>query len=268
MTSDRLAGRSLSTDVLLVICDRLLGEVGRRRHMFAWLRAPNSSTGEWLAVDAYYPRSRLVVIVRTEPGEHDALYRELVPAHGLGLLTLNPAGLARDPDAVETALAAKIFDVQHLPRHPAPPGAPRPREAPPAQAEDKAPEWTPVKVARTPAGPALQQSVGVLVGLVLAAALVVELYLAVIKVAFDAGRVLLAFAIAFEACSRVLGTVAAERAGRRGWACACAIGGAPIVAWFVLRSWAERAEREPAPLAGLLALLAGLLALLGVLVGS
>jgi len=65
-----------------------------------------------------------------------------------------------------------------------------------------------------------------------------------------------------------LGTVAAERAGHRGWACACAVGDAPVVAWFVVAPRANQAEVEPAPLAGLLALLAGIIALLALLVGS
>jgi hypothetical protein len=125
-----------------------------------------------------------------------------------------------------------------------------------------------VRVERAPVAPALEQGVGVMVGLALAAVLVVEVYLAVVKVAFDAGRVILAFALALDACSRALGTFAAARSGRRGWACACAIGGAPIVAWFALNSRAEHADAEPAPLAGLLAALAGALALVGLLVGS
>ena len=47
--------------------------------MFAWLRAPGAGADEWLAVDAYYPRARLVVMCRSRPGPHDSLYRELVP---------------------------------------------------------------------------------------------------------------------------------------------------------------------------------------------
>lgn len=89
-----------------------------------------------------------------------------------------------------------------------------------------------------------------------------------VKVAFGAGRPMLAFAIALEACSRGLGTVAAARAGERAWACACAIGGAPVVAWSVLLRGPNRIEAEPAPLAGLLAVLAGLFALLALIIGS
>lgn len=34
------------------------------------------------------PRSRLVVTRRPAPGPHDAIYRKLIPARGLGLLAL------------------------------------------------------------------------------------------------------------------------------------------------------------------------------------
>jgi hypothetical protein len=164
------AGLGLPAPTILSMCDHLLGEPGRRHHMFTWLRAPGSGTDEWLAVDAYYPRARLVVMCRSRRWPHDALYRELVPAHGLGLLTLDP--------------------------------------------------------------------------------------------------VVLGLAILIEALSRALGTVAAERAPRRGWACACAIVGAPVVAWVALAPGPARIEAEPAPLAGLLALLAGVIALVGLLTGT
>jgi nitrate/nitrite transporter NarK len=106
-----------------------------------------------------------------------------------------------------------------------------------------------------------------IVGLALAAFLIAEVYLDVVYV-FGAGRVMLAFAIALEACSRALGTVAAARAGERAWACACAIIGAPAVLWFALARRSERAEVEPAPLAGLLAGLAGLLGVIALLTGA
>jgi hypothetical protein len=79
---------------------------------------------------------------------------------------------------------------------------------------------------------------------------------------------MLGFAIALEACSRAIGTVAAARSGERGWACACAIGGAPFVAWFASRHRSGRTEVESAPLAGLLAALAVLLILLALLLGA
>ena len=44
--------RGIPAATILGMCDRLLGEVGRRRHMFAWLRVPGSASEEWLPVDA------------------------------------------------------------------------------------------------------------------------------------------------------------------------------------------------------------------------
>jgi hypothetical protein len=264
--------RVLPAPTILAMCDRVLGEVGRRRHMFAWLRVPGSAADEWLPVDAYYPRARLVVMCHGAPGPHDGLYREQIPAHGLGLLTLNPDVLGDDADAIEAALAAKIFDLEHLPRpasreakRAAHASTPEPARAPKSDAP--APSWTPVKVERTAVAPAMAQGLGLLVGLALAAILIVEVYLGVVQVAFTAGRVMLGFAIALEACSRAIGTVAAARSGDRGWAGACAIGGAPFVIWFAFWRPSGRSEIEPAPLAGLLAGVAVLLGVLALLFG-
>ena len=309
------------------MCDHLLGEAGRRHHMFAWLRAPGAGTGEWLAVDAYYPRSRLVVMCRSRPGPHDALYRELVPAHGLGLLTLDPTVLGNDREAVRRTLAAKFVDFEQVPRtgrtaetasktaetasrtaktasrtaetasrtaetasrtaetasRTAETDRPARRDDRPARreraretaahasadaADDPAPEWTPVRVERTSVPRGFVQALGVLAGLAFAALLIAELYLGVIKVAFGDGRLALGLAILLEVLSRTLGTVAAEGAGRRGWACACAIVGAPVVAWAALAPRSGRIEDEPAPLAGRLAVLAGVIALAGVITGT
>jgi len=281
--SDR-AALGLPAPTILSMCDSLLGEAGRRHHMFTWLRAPGAGAGEWLAVDAYYPRARLVVICRSgEPGPHDSLYRELIPAHGLGLLTLDPAALGSDRETVEAALAAKFFDLEHVARErsrpsatrsrgpqpgPAGPGDRQPRPAGSAVRQPgPAPEWTPVKVEHTPVARGFVQGLGILAGLAFAALLIVELYLGVIKVAFDDHRLLLGLAIVLELLSRALGTVASERAERRGLACACAIVGAPVVAWVTLLR-RPRIDVEPAPLAGLLALLAGAVAVLALLIGS
>jgi hypothetical protein len=178
---------------------------------------------------------------------------------------LDPAMLGDDPAAVEAALAAKLFDLEHIPRREAAAKRPSPRAQ--ARGEAITPEWTPVKVERTAITPAVEQGVGMVLGLALAAILIAEVYLAVVY-GFGAGRILLGFAIAFEACSRALGTVAAAQAGERAWACACAIVGAPVVAWYALRRRPGREQAEPAPLAGLLAALAGLLALLALLFGG
>jgi hypothetical protein len=287
--SDR-AELGLPAPTILSMCDRLLDEVGRRHHMFTWLRAPGAGTGEWLAVDAYYPRARLVVMCRSRPGPHDALYRELVPAHGLGLLTLDPAALGNDRGAVRRTLAAKLFELEHMPQArpaasaraagtagrrastPARRDGARPRETAAetaaAAAEGPVPEWTPIKVERTSVSRGFVQALGVLAGLAFAALLIVELYLGVIRVAVGAGRLVLGLAILLEALSRAAGTVAAERAGRRGWAWACAIVGAPAVAWVALAPRSGRIEAEPAPLAGRLAILAGVIAMTGFLTGT
>jgi len=266
--------RGIPAATILDMCDRLLGEVGRRRHLFAWLRVPDSAADEWLPVDAYYPRARLVVMCHVASGPHEWLYRERVPAHGLGLLTLDPDVLGDDEAAVETALAAKIFDLEHVPR----PGAARDRPARDRPARDRpaarrtapdppAPAWTPVKVERTAVAPAIEQGLGLVLGLALAVILIVEVYLGVVAVAFTAGRVMLGFAIALEACSRAIGTMAAARLGARFWACACAIGGAPFVVWFAFGRRSGWAEVESVPLAGLLAGLAVVLAVLALLLG-
>ncbi len=266
--SDR-AALGLPAPTILSLCDGLLGEAGRRHHMFAWLRAPGAGTGDWLAVDAYYPRARLVVVCRSGSGPHDSLFREQIPAHGLGLLMLDPTVLGSDREAVKASLATKFFDLEHVQRRPQQPSRPpADRQAPaPRERQAPAPEWTPVKVEHTPVPRGFVHGLGILAGLAFAALLIGELYLGVIKVAFGDGRLLLGLAIVLELGSRALGTVAAERAEERGWACACAIVGAPVVAWVTLFR-RPRIDVEPAPLAGLLALLAGTVAILALVLGS
>ncbi|MGH2883492.1 MAG: hypothetical protein ACRDPA_12485, partial [Solirubrobacteraceae bacterium] len=128
--------------------------------------------------------------------------------------------------------------------------------------------WTPVKVERTSVPRGFVQALGVLAGLAFAVLLIAEIYLAVIVVALGAGELVLGLAILIEALSRVGGTVAAERAEQRGWACACAIVGAPVVAWISLVPRSGRITTEPAPLAGLLAVLAGAVAIVGLITGT
>ena len=90
--------------------------------------------------------------------------------------------------------------------------------------------------------------------------------MAVLPVALDAGRVLLGFGLAFDACARALGTLDSGRAGKTGWAWASAIIGSPAVAAATI-VW-PRTRRpgriggpgavpvEAAPLAGLISTLA------------
>lgn len=329
-------------DAVLTLCDRLLGEIGRRQHLFGWLRAPDAAAHEWLPVDAYYPRRRLVVLCRPAPRPHDDLCRELIPKHGLNLLLLRPAELAGDPAAVREAVTMRISKLEPPPERalapppgaraapkapsesvvsravssfaqPAPtrPGNRRragpshaaaaqraarfvtarssvPRHAasrmPPARGTGASPEGMGKPGAARAAGASLSISAarhgpprfpaghpqkrtagigapGLLVGAVLAAALAAEVYVDVAKV-LGVGEVVLAFGVALDACARALGTIAAERAGRHLWAVACAIGGSPVVALFSLFRRSGPESVDPAPLAGLLALLAmGLLVL-------
>jgi hypothetical protein len=277
--------RALSVPAILSMCDELLGEVGRREHIFHWLRAPGADADEWLPVDAYYPRARLVIMCRSGSGPHDSIYRELIPAHRLGLMTLNPRALGPDRQAVRDAITARIFDLERMPhersrrapqpeRRPEGPPAKHPdgrrekRPRSPDRSRERSPEWTPIKVEHTSVPRGFVQGLGVLAGLAFAALLIGELYLGVIRVAFQDGRLVLGLAIVLEALSRALGTIAAERAGQRGWACVCAIVGAPVVVWVALLRQPDRIEVEPAPLAGLLAVLAAVVAVVGILIGS
>jgi hypothetical protein len=99
---------SLPVPTIVAICDVVLGEVGRREHMFSWLRAPGSEPGQWLAVDAYYPANRLVVVCDPEGFRHEQLYAELIPAHGLRLLALEADELPDDPALAAASLRERI----------------------------------------------------------------------------------------------------------------------------------------------------------------
>ncbi len=160
--SDR-AERGLPDPTILSMCDDLLGEVGRRDHIFHWLRAPGEDIDEWLPVSAYYPRARLVVMCRSDPGPHDSIYREQVPAHGLGLLRLDPTALGPDQKAVREALAARIFDLEHMPRERARPKTrperrpgrrerARPETGPESRTDRARPRPTPTPERRDPEG--------------------------------------------------------------------------------------------------------------------
>ena len=225
--------------------------------MFAWLRAPGAGADEWLAVDSYYPRARLVVICRAQP----RAARLAVPRARAGArarpVDARPGGARKRPRRREedargqvlrpraraararrraSGAAASAATAAHRPA----PRAWRPRRAGAAIAARR--QWTPVKVERTPVPRGFVQGFGVLAGLAFTALLIVEVYLGVIVVAFNGGRLVLGLAILLEALSRALGTAAAERAGRRGWAFACAIGGAVVVAWVALAAPARGAS--------------------------
>jgi hypothetical protein len=328
----------MTTEVsaILVTCDRLLGEIGRRDHMFGWLRTPSADGTQWLAVDAYYPSNRLVVLCGQPEGEAAQLCSELIPAHGLRLLRIEPHDLPDDPAARRAALERTIAELGPAerssgqlptrerpiaravslmpqpaaqpvvrrrvgesraaatargarfvasrqgpgePRRPAEPesvthprsktpfpagGVPAPARAvgygplvrrPPATQVSRQRAKRPVR-ARQVAQPQPLPAPGLLVGLALIVILCLEMFLGVADLALSAGHVLLAFGIALDACSRALGTIAAQRVRRANWVWACAILGSPAVLAFALYGSEEEVAAEPAPLAGLLSLLA------------
>jgi hypothetical protein len=105
---------------------------------------------------------------------------------------------------------------------------------------------------------------GFALGVALALALFIELYLGVARGALDHGHFVLAFALAIDACARVSGVVAARRAHAPDWAWGCVLLGSPLVVAF----WrSEQARAEPAPLAGELGVVALLALVIAVLTG-
>ena len=340
MTGERLVGeparsqrqgppaRALEVAEIIGMCDRIVGEPGRRRHLFGWLKAPDAGAEQWLPVDSYYPASRLVVVCRADPpGPDDHLYGELVPQHGLRLLQLAPAELGDDPPRAEARLreliaatgpapprireapspdgptespVARAMASLALPPVAAPPERRRvsagqaaaaergarfvaahradgngrangtspvaPRVAPrtAAHLHPQPRQGPPVRVAPAPRprprptspGPARMRGDDLALGAALVLIVFVEVYVLVVRTALDQDRLLLAFGVALDAGARSLGTVAAARSGRLSWAWACAVGGSPMVAWFALFQSEGPVATEPAPLAGLVALLA------------
>ena len=274
----------LDTHAIVSLCDRVIGEAGRRRHMFSWLRTPGSETGQWLAVDAYYPGNRLVVVCGEHSAEDDDLYAELVPAHGLRLLRTDEAELGADPVAAEGVLRRRIADLALPPR---PTGSvagssDRERHAGPGTLARMAMAFAqggagsggraqPAVGARRPGPPRpgprrpgprptthspQVEAAGVAAGLALAVIVCAELYVGVGLVALEGGHWLLAFGIAMDACARVLGAIAAGRSGRTEWVWWCVIIGSPAVVRCVLYDEDGPLTTEPAPLAAVLAILA------------
>jgi hypothetical protein len=112
--------RPLDVPRILDLLDQTLGEIGRRRHLFGWLRAPGAE--EWIPVDAYYPGNRLVVICRDQHGDAERLIEALVPEHELRLLSLVTAEIIGDPDSTRAALERELSELG--------PAPPRPRGVP------------------------------------------------------------------------------------------------------------------------------------------
>ncbi len=255
---------SLPVAAILDLCDRVLNEIGRRRHLFGWLRPNNGAPGEWLAVDAYYPGNRLVVVCRDEPGEHDQLFGELVPAHGLRLLRFAPGAVSGNPEGALRELIAALGpppvratgliagDEPHKERERPVARAAAAVLAPPDRPQVRRRRMTPLE----PQAARHAEAVGLVVGIALVAVVVAEMYLDVTKVLGGGGRLVIAFGIALDACARALGAVAASHTDNESWAWACVLGGSPAVAGFALFQQDGPVVGEPGPLAGLVALLA------------
>ncbi len=230
---------------ILDLTDRLLGERGRRSHLFTWLKRPGGGAADWLAVDAYYPGNKVVVVCRDTAGPNWAVFGELIPAHGLRLLEIDRDQLVGGREPARQALEQRIAQLRSLPERSAPPNRATQAPATPSPSE---------RHVSRPAGE--RQVAGVFAGLALAAVLVAEVYAGVARAGFDSGHVLLAFGLALDVCSRGLGTIAAGREGSSEWAWWCALGGSPVVAWFALFQQDGPVRTEPAPLAGLIGILA------------
>jgi hypothetical protein len=290
MTTDELgleltgpSAAPLRAEEVLNVCDRILGEPARRRHLFAWLRPPGAAADEWLPVDGYYPGNKLVVVWHPTPGANDRVYSELVPAHGFRLLELTPEAVGAR-DQAEARLRARIEALGATPRparqsqaRPARPAQPRPardsqpRRAQESQARESAVTGAASGFAPAAPGPAeeaapLGAGFGAVLGVVLTAVLVAEVYLGVAVVGFGHGHPVLAFAFALDACARALGTVGAGHAGSREWAWLCALGGSPLVATFASHQRQREITIDPTPLAGVMSLLAMALAAIAGLV--
>ncbi len=101
-----------------------------------------------------------------------------------------------------------------------------------------------------------------LLGLVVAAVVAFEIYVAVADVALSSGQLVLALGILLDGCARALGAVAAGKVDRQDWAWGCVIVGSPAVAAFALFQGEGPVMIEPGPLAGLVSLAAmGLVAI-------
>jgi hypothetical protein len=235
------------------LCDEVLGEIGRREHRFSWLRMPGCE--DWLAVDAYYPANRVVVVSHLTP-EQTRICRELVPRQGLCLIVA--------PDVLAGAHAQLLAGLrQALERSGWTPQArPRPAVPPPAMAAPAVASPSGAVAVRRGSGPA--ERFGMLIALVLIAIVWAEAYLGVIVVALGHGQVALGSGIVLDGCARVLGTVAAGYAGRADAAWSCLLVGCPQVAAFAYTEREGGRSSEPAQLAGLVAVAAMVVLVAGV----
>ena len=218
--------------------DWQLSEIGRRQHRFAWLRGAD---GDWLAVDSYYPGSRVVVIVSDDVALLDSCAR-LVPEHGLFLLAPAPAELSADSAALARQLRLGLEQQGWAPRTVAAEGN---GDGGPARAAATVPVAGPggagagagggvaasaarvapdeefdvpagVRLRRAARGGAVRAAGGraagpeaIGVGFTLVIAVVLELVVGGVIVGLGAGDYVLGVGFLLDACARVLGMVLA-----------------------------------------------------------
>jgi hypothetical protein len=259
------------------LCDSLLDELGRRGHTFGWLRVPE--TGEPLAVDAYYPANR-VVLVSGLDDERDQLCRELVPRHGLCLI-IAPAQLRGEPSRQLAGLRRALerggwsppedgeLEDDELDYDPevgddAGDQAAAARAAALADlmaigtvqvSRDGRASTATIRRGNAPRG-VWASLRGLVLALLLIAAVMGEAYLGVVRLAIHDGYVVLGCGVVLDGWARLLGAGAASHGGRHWIALGCLIAGSPGVAVAALLPARGRGTREPAALAGLIALLA------------
>jgi hypothetical protein len=220
--SPRAAARQ---DAILDACDALLGEVGRRQHRFAWLRAPQHSE-DWLPVASYYPGRRLVLALDPEPVER-ALLSALVPEHGLRLVIVASGAVGADPgmftERLQAALAEQGFDRDAPPPEPAPVSSPSPELAPRSAVQghshrSRTPP-SPTGVELSGSGPEAATRTGIVLGLALVALTTLEAWLGLVVVALQAGDGVLGIGILLDAAARAGGVIAAGARGEpdRAW---------------------------------------------------
>src|SRR5438477_10497124 len=97
------------------LTDRVLAERGRRSHLFTWLKRPDGGPADWLAVDAYYPGNKVVVVCQDTAGPYREVFAELIPSHGLRLLEIDRAQLGGSRESARRALEHRIAKLGPLP---------------------------------------------------------------------------------------------------------------------------------------------------------
>ena len=235
--------------------DWQLGEAGRREHRFSWLR---DVRGDWLAVDAYYPSNRVVLIASADPDvlEH---CEQAVPANGLYLLTLEPEDLTPggSSDGLANRLRDRLIQQGWAPRAviglgsmPASDVAPAPLRSPPERPRET---WA----ARQ--SPARRRSGDPASGVVLVLIAVAELVIGGGVIGLGAGDYVLGFGLLLDACARVLGAIAASQNGDPDAAWSAVLFGSPVL-------WSRRnLSGDAAVLAQVTAIIAGFAVAVGLL---